>query len=440
LLAKTFFDTEKGPQEFAYIPDDLLMALDFAGVPGGETADEDIEQAANSTSRQLNAVENHLGRPASPAEKAFLTPANDGILDDACTLLAALRMGLNPPETKIPAKVVRSVLTAAKIIADDGSPLPEPARRLLEAPREAALDSLRDAWQKSDQFNELRQLPELAFEGEWKNQPQETREFLLNLLEPIPDGQWWSIPAFVRDVKQKYPDYQRPAGDYDSWFIKREADGAFLRGFTSWEEVDGALIRYLITGPLHWLGLIDLASPEEGTAPAAFRSSRMPAQLEDAKLTVSSQGRITVPRLVPRSARYQVARFCMWDEAKPDEYRYHVTVDSLERARKQGLKTDQLLAVLRKHAGSPIPPPFVRSLQRWEANGTEAKVENLVILKVSKPEVLNELKVSKAGRFLGEQLGPVTVVIKSGAQAKVMAALAEMGLLAEVNQKELDES
>ena len=25
--------------------------------------------------------------------------------------------------------------------------------------------------------------------------------------------------------------------------IKREADGAFLRGFGSWEEVDGALIR-----------------------------------------------------------------------------------------------------------------------------------------------------------------------------------------------------
>ena len=34
LMAKSFFDSEKGPQEFAYIPDDLVMALDFAGVTG----------------------------------------------------------------------------------------------------------------------------------------------------------------------------------------------------------------------------------------------------------------------------------------------------------------------------------------------------------------------------------------------------------------------
>jgi hypothetical protein len=436
LLAKTFFDTEKGPQEFAYIPDDLLMALDFAGTTGAEASDEGDEEGTNHTSQHTEVTGDPLGRPASPAEKAFLIPANDRILDDACTLLAALRMGLYPPETKIPSKVVRSVLTAAKIITEDGSPQPEPARKLLEAPREAALDSLREAWQKSDQFNELRQLPGLAFEGEWKNQPLESREFLLNLLEPIPDGQWWSLPAFIRDIKQKYPDFQRPSGDYDSWFIKREADGTFLRGFGSWDEVDGALIRYFITGPLFWLGLVDLASLEEGTAPAAFRSARLPAQLEDAKLTLTSQGRIAVPHLVPRAVRYQIARFCMWDDNKADEFRYHVTVDSLERARKQGLKTEQLLAILRKHAAAPIPPPFVRSLQRWETNGTEARLESMLVLKVSKPGVLKELKDSKAGRFLGEQLGPVTVVIKPGAQSKVMAALAELGLLAEENNDE----
>jgi hypothetical protein len=45
--------------------------------------------------------------------------------------------------------------------------------------------------------------------------------------------------------------------------------------------------------------------------------------------------------------------------------------------------------------------------------------------------VLEELRKSKAGRFLGETLGPVTVIVKPGAQARVLAALAELGLLAE---------
>ena len=76
----------------------------------------------------------------------------------------------------------------------------------------------------------------------------------------------------------------------------------------------------------------------------------------------------------------------------------------------------------------------MKALQRWEVNGTEAKVEHLTVLRVSRPEVLNELR-EKAGRFLGEPLGPVTVIVKSGAESKVMAILAEMGLLADVQNE-----
>lgn len=439
LMAKSFFDVEQGPQEFAYIPDELAMALDYAGIfegagSGEGSSDDFMEDKPVADKAALNDTP---GRPASPAEKAFIIPCSDRILDDSCTLLAALRIGIAPPETSIPSHVLREFLRAAGILSVD-APQPEPVRAFLEAPRERALERLRESWQKSATFNELRQLPGLIYEGEWTNHPLETREFLFNLLEPIPEGQWWSIPAFVRDVKQKYPDFQRPAADYDSWFIKRAGDGTFLRGFGSWDEVDGALIRYLITGPLNWLGLVDLAASGENGHATAFRSTSMKQKEEKGKVTVGSNGRISVERLTPRTARYQIARFCLWEDEKPDEYRYRVTVNSLERARGQGLKADQLLGILRKHASAPIPPAFARALQRWEANGTEARVERMVVLKVSKPEVLKELKDSKAGRFLGEQLGPVTVVVKPGAQDKILAALAELGLLANIDDETSD--
>lgn len=138
-----------------------------------------------------------------------------------------------------------------------------------------------------------------------------------------------------------------------------------------------------------------------------------------------------MPRLVPRAARYQIARFCEGEQEKLDEYRYRVTPASLTRARQQGLRPEHLLSLLQKHTAAPLPPPFVRAIQRWEINGTEARLEHPVVLRVSRPEVLDELRKSKAGRFLGEMLGPVTVIVKPGAQAKVLAALAELGLLAE---------
>jgi hypothetical protein len=444
LLAKAFFEGEKGLQEFAFIPDDLLMAMDFAGLLG-ETAlleeppisekEEEPETKPPAQKKpsatQTKTGEEPLGRPASPAEKTLPNPGNDQILDEACTFLSAMRMGMNPPPMRIPAAILREFLLAAGLINADGLN-PEAVKSFLEMPRSKALALLLESWQTSERFNELRQLPGLSFEGAWTNQAQVTREFLLNLLEPVPDGQWWSLAAFIRDIKLKYPDYQRPAGDYDSWFIKRDTDGTFLRGFAKWDEVDGALIRYLICGPLHWLGMLDLAASDENSLPGAFRSHPELANVEEnGKITVTSQGKIIVPRLAPRAARYQIARFCDWEEPRQDEYRYRLSAGTLKRAKEQGLKPEQLLSILRKHISAPVPPSLVKALQRWDANGTEARVENLVVLKVSKPDVLAELRASKAGRFLGELLGPTTVIVQPGAQAKVMAALTELGLLAE---------
>ena len=425
LLARSFFDTEKGPQEFAYIPDDLLSLLN-------REVYEDKKEDKKDDLRPL-------GRPASPAEKGREVPANDLILDDATTLLAALRIG-KPLEsrsklldTRQPAVGLQSLLTAAKLLKEN-QPQTDAVKVFLEASRTDALKMLQNAWIESHSFDELRLMPSIICEGEWKNQPQETREFLLNLLDAIPEGKWWSLNAFVRDIKTKYADFQRPAGDYDSWFIKRASDGQYLRGFEHWDEVDGALIRFFITNILHWLGQVDLSIAEGATEPTAFRFSNQSqtTSIENKKVHISSQGLISVPRLAPRVVRYQISRFCEWEEPKDNLYRYRVTTKSLTRAKEQGLKVEHLLALLARHSEAGVPPVIVKAFKRWEVNGTEARVQTQVILKVSRPEILGEMRKSKAAKYLGEVLSPTTVVVKSGAIQKVMDALTELGLLAEV--------
>ena len=440
LLARAFFDTPSGAQEFAYIPEDLARLIKHEGHKElqGKTFEPFVSVVLKNSEP--------FGRLAIPKERTHPIPASDCLLDDVTTLLAALRIGLEPPEMRIPLRVLTEFLSAAKIIVG-GKPQIEPVRLFLEASRKDALERLSNAWQGSETFNELHQIPGLVCEGEWIDQPLVTREFLLNLLNVLPENQWWSLPTFVHAIKEKFPDFQRPAGDYDSWFIKRTSDGTYLRGFACWDEVDGALIRYLICGPMTWLGMVELASAEDGGMTSAFRvKSKVKGQTsnlrlstfdgistfdEKGKLTVTSNGKISVPRLTPRAARYQIARFCEWEEEKPDEYRYRVTTGSLKKAGEQGLKVGQLLSLLAKNSAAELPPAFVKALKRWETNGTEARVEVQTVLRVSRPEVLAELRKSKAGRFLGESLGPVTVIVKLGAQSKVLAALAEMGLLAD---------
>jgi hypothetical protein len=413
-LARAFFDTPGGAQEFAYIPEDLAKLI----------------ISKSSKVSPGNPIE-PPGRPATIKEYAHPLSASDRILDDATTCLAALRLGMEPPELHTPVRVVKELLEAAGIVNGEASHL-EQVKAFLEMSRQEALALLTKAWRESEVFNDLHMLPGLVCEGEWTNQPLATRSFLFQLLEALPEGKWWNLPAFVLGIKDKYPDFQRPAGDYDSWFIKRLTDGSFLRGFESWDEVDGALLRDIITGPMFWLGLVELATPAGSESVSAFRVNEKPIMsAEKGKLTVASNGRISVPRLVPRVTRYLIARFCEWEATTQDEFHYRVTTGSLTIAGKQGLKVGQLLSLLAKNAAGGIPPAFVKALKRWEANGTEARVETQTILRVSRPEVLEELRKSKAERFLGETLGPVTVIVKPGAQARVLAALAELGLLAE---------
>ncbi|MBV6396625.1 MAG: hypothetical protein HFACDABA_02225 [Anaerolineales bacterium] len=432
LLAKAFFDTAKGSQEFAYIPGDLLKII---------TREE----------RQEN-VEEVLGRPATPAEKAFEIPASDRILDDATTLLAGLRVGnANWPrslseEAQLESRLLH-LLHAAKLLKKNNLQ-PEAVKRFLEAPRAEALSILVEAWKASDTFDELRLLPGLLCEGEWENNPRSTRQTLLNFIQGIPENQWWSFPAFLRDLKLKRPDFQRPAGDYDSWFIKRAADGQYLRGFAYWDAVEGALARFLIE-ILHSLGLVDIASPGEDKDFTAFRvrsAFSFLSAAEKGKIAIASNGKISVARLAPRAARYQIARFCEWDSGDldtpfarvrgyptaSDDYIYRVSARSLKHANQQGLKASQLLSLLAKHTSGNVPPTLVKSLNRWEANGSEARAENQIVLRVTRPEVLEELRKSKAARFLGEALGPTAIIVKAGALSKVEAALAELGLLLEV--------
>jgi hypothetical protein len=298
------------------------------------------------------------------------------------------------------------------------------------------------AWLPCAEFNELRQIPGLRCEGEWQNDARRARHAVLNFLSTIERNKWWSLNAFLADIRQRYADFQRTAGDYDSWYIREEKTGEYLRGFQNWELVDGALIGYLISGPLHWLGILDVArSTPEGPL-TAFRFSAWAEALlrgeaatglplEETPLKVDSNARVTAHRLSPRAVRYQIARFAEWEEPRDGTYRYRITPASLVCARQQGLTTNHLLALLRRHAES-IAPSLTKALGRWEQQGVEASLEQVTILRVSSPELLQSLRASRAARFLGDPLGLTVITVKPGAHEKVLAVLAEMGYLGEV--------
>lgn len=429
LVARAFFDTPRGTEEFAFIPDDLQIMINetFSG------------QAHPSDKPSIDI----LGRAAKSAERAFQKPATDRILDHACTLLAGLRIGADvyamDPDLK---DFIHSLLVRTGILDSKDLPDPEKTRTFLEASRGESLSILTQAWLDSPEHNDLLHTPNLLSEGEWRNNPLETRQFIIRALSTVPQNTWWNLSAFIADIHQHNPDFQRPAGDYDSWFIRDKRTGEFLRGFEHWYDVDGALIRYIITGPLHWLGILDLASIESDGVITAFKFSQWATRLlknenpkglakEKALIYIRSDGRVNVPVLAPRAVRYQLARFCLWEGENIYEYRYRLSSSSLSKAMESGLKVSHLISLLQRYSDS-IPPNILTALDRWEKHGTEVRLQEVTILRLGSPEILQALRISHAARYLGDPLGPTTVIIKPGAGEKVLAIMAEMGYFGEV--------
>ncbi len=67
-----------------------------------------------------------------------------------------------------------------------------------------------------------------------------------------------AVEDFIDYVSVTAPDFARPDGRYDTWHIRDTETGEFLHGFQHWRRVEGGLIRRLLEGPLHWLGLLQI--------------------------------------------------------------------------------------------------------------------------------------------------------------------------------------
>lgn len=302
----------------------------------------------------------------------------------------------------------------------------------LQHSREAQLRALGDGWSNCS-WNELRHIPDIECEGTgWRNDPLLARTALLDAITHT--EAWFSIADLLELIKETDPDFQRPNGNYDTWYIRDVASGEYLSGFEHWEEVEGRVLRYLLQRPLVWLGMVEATETHFRLTYRAldWLNNVPPVEQEaHAPLVVQPDGTLVVSARTRRIDRFQAARVSEMLPLQPDKpFVYRLTPSALTRARQQGIKLHKVVQFLERAGERPLPASTKRALERWGEEGVEASIEQAIVLRVKSAEILDKLRSHPKTRpLIGESLGELAVVVNAGHWDELCRVAAQLGLL-----------
>jgi hypothetical protein len=447
LIFRAFSQDESVPGEFVFVPDDLqpllpqprleppAFSVDIVAPPARQ--DSETTDLGYDLFSYLVYLQNHdvqpyadgrLGRRDLAALRARLGGADERRL--AFMRHLAGRLGF--------------VLRQDKVLRLEASSV----KRWLTATTARQATVLQEAWRDDPTWNDLCHVPTLVCDQQtpWRNDPVATRQALLALLARCPLDRWWSSASFVAAVKEIHPDFQRPDGDYASWYIRDATSGDYLSGFESWDRVEGALIADLLSGPLHWLGLVTTVSGEADsiyrlTAAGAHFLGLLagePDERPSPPIVVRPDFQITVPPLASLYTRFQLERFTDPSDPSPsrrgpasqEPWLYRLTVGSLGRALAQGIQVEQVLAFLRQASERPVPANVAGQLRLWAGRFGQVQLEEVAILRFKNERVLKELSVLPETRsLLGEILSPTSVLVRKQDLGRLRKELRALGYL-----------
>lgn len=435
-LFRAFAQPEGGPGEFVFLPTDLIPQLPEPQVGPPVFALELVPAPARQVDGGEALVED-LFTYLVFVQIHDLRPYADGRLGRRDT--AALRERLTDADERRLA-LLRHLAERLGFVARPEGLLrlgAGPVKGWLSAPASRRLAALQEAWRDDPTWNDLCQVPGLVCDREagWhlRYDPVATRRAVLAQLARCPLEGWWTRASFVAAVKLAHPDFQRPDGDYTSWYIRDAESGEYLSGFEAWDQVEGALLADLLAGPLHWLGIVARAPGDLcGLTAAGARLLGLLAEEPEAPpappLVVHPDFGVELPPPVNFYARFQAARFAEFQSAAP--CRYRLTAGALGRALSRGLQVEQILAFLRQASDDRVPANVAGQMQLWAGRFGQVHLEEMALLTAKNERIMKELSVLPETRdLIARVLSPTSALVRKRDLPRLHKTLRDLGFL-----------
>jgi len=432
LVQRAFDDRQGHAIEMAFVPEDLLLYMP-------EPAPLEIPD------------------PPAGTHPGHISPGDDTLADDLVSVWATLQRdrsasdvtpeALTPPEQE--RRQLLETLSTERGWLKQGHdtrlrPSANAVLSWLKADPWTQWAALANAWMTSRTWNDLAHMATLRPDPVhgWPNDPLDTRQAFLRMLAACRSDTWYDVESFRAYVKAHATDFLRPDGDYDTWAPRDAHTEAPLRGFDAWDMIEGALIGYLITHPLHWLGLVDLGSTATVESPTAFRltdagsailhKTEPPSFSQPPAVRLLNGVELSVPRHC-RYKRFQLGRIA--DATGPpenDEFRYRLSPTSLERARRQRIPLARIISFIQEVTGGrALPANLQTAIQRAYQGTGQARLAQLWVLRVSDPQFLD---IPAIATLIITRIAPGVAAIREQDRTRACQILLQNGLLVDLDE------
>jgi hypothetical protein len=259
------------------------------------------------------------------------------------------------------------------------------------------------------------------------------RQLVLERLLHEPAEHWEEIPVLIARTKIHAPyllfprQYGPRAERYSSGSNPYSWDFRLRRGWLThregWHMVEGGFIRALLTGPLFWLGVVELDREENATSfrllPTAMTilSEKPPVDTEQSPGRLIVQPNFELVLLAPVSELLLVKLDHFAERMTLDLIaQYRLTKASVTRAIQQGLHAEQIEHVLVEAAGGEIPQNVRYSIVEWERQARRVEMwQSSTLLEVADVSQLDQLFEDETIRpLLGRRLSPLLAEVSPG--------------------------
>lgn len=294
------------------------------------------------------------------------------------------------------------------------------------------------------------------------------RGLVLSALAWLPDNRWISVADLLKLLQQVWPHfYQSVWLNYSYYATSNQTNrGAWhlvnldkpLDGNRKeeWLLAQGEFIRALVTGPLHWLGLVDFSTHNSEVTHVRLRGlgdlfwdrvetlavTRQPSvqrpqpdqpasQTDASPLTVEEDQIRVSPTLISGQAHSLLDHIAHLEVAQPQEFVYRLDPKAVHQTFEAGGTLTELLESWELLLSKPVPEPVQSRLTTWwQAYGQVRLYQNVTLIEFGDDYALTEMKtVTSLNTVMIAEISPRLVLIPRQAAPTLAAELEKAGYM-----------